>query len=121
MAVKNGFLDVALVLAQQPNSNPNHVDKDGNSALNIAAKLGYKDISLCLLERGAYLNTQNKVTCQLVVLFLIFNIRGFMFAFQKGDSILITAVKSGHKEIVNALLARNAEIDAIGNVLIYTF
>lgn len=61
MSIKNGFADVALYLSQLPNSNPNHADKDGNTALSIASKQGYKEIVLNLLEKGAYLNTQNKV------------------------------------------------------------
>lgn len=61
MSIKNGFADVALHLSQLPNSNPNHADKDGNTALSIASKQGYKEIVLNLLEKGAYLNTQNKV------------------------------------------------------------
>jgi hypothetical protein len=35
--------------------------QDGNCALIIAAKYGYSDIVVALLEKGAYVNTPNKV------------------------------------------------------------
>ncbi len=40
----------------------------------------------------------------------------FILFIQKGDTILITAVKGGHKEIMDALMSRHVEIDAVGNV-----
>ena len=40
------------------------------------------------------------------------------FFSKKGDTILITAVKGGHKDIVDALMSRHVEIDAIGNVIL---
>ena len=39
-----------------------------------------------------------------------------MFGLQKGDSILTVAVKGGHKPIIDALLARHVEVEAVGNV-----
>lgn len=61
ISCKNGHLEVALHLSRQPNSNLNHTDKDGNSALYVAAKSGFVDVAINLLEQGAYVNTQNKV------------------------------------------------------------
>ena len=58
---KNGHINVGLYLAKLSNINVNHVDKDGQSALAIAAKMGQKEIVLSLLEKSAYVNTSNKV------------------------------------------------------------
>ena len=35
--------------------------QDGHSVLSIAAKSGFTNVVLSLLERGAYINTPNKV------------------------------------------------------------
>lgn len=93
ISCKFGHLDVALYLTRITEANINHLDKDGHSALSLAAKNGYTEIVLKLLEKGAYVNIPNK----------------------KGDSVLITAVKNGHKAIMDALLSKHVEIDAIGS------
>jgi ankyrin repeat-rich membrane spanning protein len=56
--------------------------------------MGKVQVVLNLIDKGAYINTTNK----------------------KGENILITAVKAGHREIVEALLDKHVEIDAIGNL-----
>lgn len=61
ISCKNGHVSTALYLANLENINVNHIDKDGQSALSIAAKMGFKSIVLSLLEKGAYVNTMNKV------------------------------------------------------------
>lgn len=93
ISCKFGHLSVALNLTKVTETSINHLDKDGHSALSLAAKNGYTDIVLRLLDKGAYVNIPNK----------------------KGDSVLITAVKNGHKSIMDALLSKHIEIDAIGS------
>ena len=44
--------------------------KDGHSALSVAAKNGYTEVVLKLIEKGAYVNTSNKVNFQFLFQFL---------------------------------------------------
>lgn len=60
MSCKSGHLDVALYLTKITEASINHLDKNGLSALSLAAKNGYTDIVLKLLEKGAYVNIPNK-------------------------------------------------------------
>jgi ankyrin repeat protein len=92
-SIKFGHSEIAMYLASLSNVNLNHIDKDGNTALQISCKNGYENVVLSLLEKGAYINTPNL----------------------KGDSILITAVKGGHKQIIDELLNRHVAIDQAGN------
>lgn len=61
ISCKNGHINTALYLASLENINVNHVDKDGQTALSVAAKLGFKSVVLSLLDKGVYVNTLNKV------------------------------------------------------------
>lgn len=45
-----------MLLEHKPNVNA--LDKDGCTALAIACKEGYYDISLALINSGAYINVQ---------------------------------------------------------------
>jgi ankyrin repeat protein len=82
ISCKNGNVSTALFLLSLADININHVDKvikknyffiltliiiiieckDGSCALFMAAKYGYSDIVVTLLEKGAYVNVANKVT-----------------------------------------------------------
>ena len=84
-SIKFGHSHIALFLADLPNINLNHIDKDGNTALQISCKNGQENVVLHLLEKGAYINMPNL----------------------KGDNLLITAVKGGHKQIIDELLNRH--------------
>ena len=60
---KFAHIEVALFLIELPQVNLNHIDKDGNTALQISAKSGHPAIVLSLLEKGAYINTPNLKAC----------------------------------------------------------
>ncbi|KAL0170327.1 hypothetical protein M9458_034923, partial [Cirrhinus mrigala] len=79
-----------VVLLRNPNMNM--TDKDGNTALMIAAIEGYTEIVQDLLDAGTYVNIPDR----------------------SGDTVLIGAVRGGHVEIVRALLNKYADIDVKG-------
>lgn len=81
-----------LLLEHKPNVNA--VDKDGCTALAIAAREGYHEIASALLNAGAYINIQDRA----------------------GDTNLIHAVKGGHRSVVEALLKKYVDLDIAGKV-----
>ena len=54
------FEDPESIFSTNPEQALNKRDKDGKSALDIAAMLGRKEIVRELLERGAQINSQTK-------------------------------------------------------------
>ena len=54
------FEDPESIFCTDPVQTLNKRDKDGKSALDIAAMLGRKEIVRELLERGAQINSQTK-------------------------------------------------------------
>ncbi|XP_077965854.1 kinase D-interacting substrate of 220 kDa-like isoform X1 [Styela clava] len=91
-AIQNGHESCVKLILNQSSVNVNHTDKNTNSALNYAAKLGKYEVILMLLNTGAYLNLADK----------------------NGDTPLIKAVKHGHLDAVRALLSRFADVDIKG-------
>ncbi|KAF3835810.1 hypothetical protein F7725_028368 [Dissostichus mawsoni] len=100
-AAGRGHADIVKVLLEtgakvncsdKRNPNVNMTDKDGNTALMIAAKEGFTEIVQDLLDAGTYVNIPDR----------------------SGDTVLIGAVRGGHVEIVRALLHKYADIDIRG-------
>uniref|UniRef100_A0A672R1D3 Kinase D-interacting substrate of 220 kDa-like n=1 Tax=Sinocyclocheilus grahami TaxID=75366 RepID=A0A672R1D3_SINGR len=71
------------------NPNVNMTDKDGNTALMIAAKEGYTEIVQDLLDAGTYVNIPDR----------------------NSMTALIVAVKGGYTEVVKELLKRNPNVN----------
>ena len=70
MATHKNYIDlVNLILDHKPNVNA--LDKDGGTALTIACKEGYSEISASLLRAGAYVNIQVRkyLFCYFLIIF----------------------------------------------------
>lgn len=63
-AAREGYREVVSVLLAK-GAKPNLQNKDGWTALQIAASLGYQAIISQLLRHGADLNIEDKVSCPL--------------------------------------------------------
>lgn len=82
------FDDPENVYATDPTQALNKRDKDGKSALDIAAMLGRKELVRELVERGAEINSQTK----------------------KGYTALHRAASWGHPECLRVLVANGADL-----------
>lgn len=113
---------VSLLLEHKPNVNA--LDKDGYTALALACKEGYYEIAVALLAIGAYINIQVICLIGLICFISVGNVSTFrrsatsttalLFQDRAGDTNLILAVKGGHRNVVEALLKKYADIDTPG-------
>jgi ankyrin repeat protein len=78
-------------------ANPHLKDKDGDSALALAASGGHTDAVVELVKAGAKLDLHNNF----------------------GDSALMTAAKNGHTDAVVELVKAGAKLDIQNKVCSY--
>lgn len=82
VVVRMGFFQGLKTILSQPNANPNLKDRDGNTAMHVAAKKGDFIALRMLVENGGHKNVRDK----------------------EGSSPLHHAVQSGSYAIVNYLV-----------------
>uniref|UniRef100_H2Z9A0 KAP NTPase domain-containing protein n=1 Tax=Ciona savignyi TaxID=51511 RepID=H2Z9A0_CIOSA len=92
VSMKGGYEPCVRLLLAHQRINVNQADRDGQTALSYATKIGTEDIISELLEHGAYLNVTD----------------------HSGDTPLIKAVKNGRLNAVRVLLARFADVNIQG-------
>ena len=73
--------------------NVNYCDREGDTALTIAAKTGNKEMVAAVVQAGAHLDTQN----------------------QNGDTALIIATRAGHQQVQDELIRFGADVEARNN------
>ena len=88
-AKNNDIITIKRLLAKAEGININAKDKDGNTALMLAASLAKKDIIKALLDAGADVNVKNK----------------------QHNTALIIATWHGQINLVVALLAKGADVN----------
>ncbi|MDF1757086.1 MAG: ankyrin repeat domain-containing protein [Legionellaceae bacterium] len=89
LAIENGHENVAIVLIRQPSTDVNCLGEDGKTALILAIELGSVTLVKELIERGADVN----------------------YILPNGISVLMAAVCSLNKDVVEALFKTNVNIN----------
>uniref|UniRef100_A0A673LDJ6 Kinase D-interacting substrate of 220 kDa-like n=1 Tax=Sinocyclocheilus rhinocerous TaxID=307959 RepID=A0A673LDJ6_9TELE len=99
LAVRGGFTEVVKELLKR-NPNMNMTDKDGNTALMIAAIEGYTEIVQDLLDAGTYVNIPDRYLRNLEIPINLVCV----FVSQSGDTALHIAIRGRSRKLAELLL-----------------
>jgi len=112
---------VALLLHE--GADPNTSNPDGNTALSLASLEGHGEIMKALLKRGVKISKRDLVTAKVMAESMLGNTSEVEALLKAGAdpngrlvpgsaTALAWACQNGHEEIVKALLAAGAQVDA---------